>query len=63
MLKVLIHNPKFPRDRSKAVELTREQTVATLEYITSALNEGKKLKEDTVIQLLQEAGLPVKFDG
>jgi hypothetical protein len=59
---VLVKNPKDP---SKSVQLSDEQVIIVYEYVVNCRNEYQgrgKPKDSVIIQMLEEAGLPVKFD-
>lgn len=62
---VVVDNPKFPGDKSKAKSLTLEQFAIVHDYIVQARNENQgrgKPKDRKIIQLLEAAGNPIKFD-
>ena len=61
-MRILIMNPAFPKDRSKAKDLTAEQFAVVHDYIVHQLNKGLPIQNNVVIQYLKDAGLPIVFD-
>lgn len=56
-----VFNPAFPKDRSKGVALTAEQFAIVHDYIVDRVNHGLKIREDIVLEMLEQANLPVNF--
>jgi len=56
-----VFNPKFPKDRSKGVALTKEQFAVVHDYIIGQINDRKKIKEPVILDMLAKANLPVNF--
>lgn len=60
---ILIANPQFPKDKSKAVKLTKEQFAVIHDKLVESMNSGKRFKDAEAIEMLEKAGLPVKFQS
>ena len=58
---LVISNPAFPKDKSKATELSADQLAVVHDYIVERLNSRKKISEAKIIVMLAEARLPVVF--
>lgn len=56
-----VMNPSFPKDKSKAVQLTKEQFAIVHDRLIESMNGGKKLKDAEVIKTLEAAGQPINF--
>lgn len=60
---VLIHDPRYPKDRTKAKALTNEQFSIVHDYIIDCINSKRRApNERVVLAMLAEAGKPVRFD-
>lgn len=59
---LVISNPAFPKDKSKAAELSADQLAVVHEYLIECLNSRKKINEAKIILMLVEAGLPLVFN-
>jgi len=65
MKKVVVKNPNFPNDESKAKVLSDEQLEIVYDYVIMCRNENQgrgKPKDSKIIRMLEEAGIPIKFD-
>jgi hypothetical protein len=59
VMKLMIKNPAFPKDRSKAEALTKEQFAVVHDYIVGCMNAGKVPSDKVVIAACAEAGMPL----
>lgn len=48
-------------DNTKVKELTVEQFMVVHDFVIARMNAGKKIKDEEVVQRLQEAGCPIDF--
>lgn len=58
-MRIMIKNPAFPKDRTKAEALTKEQFAVVHDYIVGCMNAGKTPSEKVVIAALAQTGLPL----
>ena len=59
VMKLMIKHPQFPKDRTKAEALTKEQFAVVHDYIVGCMNAGKAPSEQVVITACAEAGMPL----
>lgn len=59
---VLIMNPAYPKDKTKARPLSQEQLDVAREYIVYCMNYRKLPKDDVIIKMLNDANVPISFD-
>ena len=60
---VSVYNPSFPKDKTKARQLTKAQFDVVHDYIIGRMNDRKKIREPIVLQMLVVAGLSVNFES
>lgn len=66
-MQILIHNPAFPKDTSKAVPLSAAQFAVVQPLIVQDVRLPKSQRlsiasmEAQIIKLCADAGLPIKF--
>lgn len=60
-MQIMIHNPSFPKDKSKAVALSKAQFDVVHDYIVECMNKRKKIAEAVIVQKLTDAGQPLVF--
>ena len=60
--RMMVFNPTFPKDRSKAKELTEKQFNIVNPYIVAQLNAGKHISEPEIMRILEAAGEQLTFD-
>lgn len=62
-MSVLIYNPAYPKNKSKAKPLSVAQFDVVKDYIVSCMNsKSRRINEAVVIDMLAKAGLPLEFD-
>jgi hypothetical protein len=63
---IKIHDPNFPNDETRAVELSLAQLQVVREYVCECLNarqgRGQRIREGRIIQMLEQAGKPIAFN-
>lgn len=63
---IKIHDPNFPNDYARAVELSPTQLQVVAEYVYECINarqgRGQRIREGRVIQMLEQAGNPITFN-
>ena len=60
-MKILIMNPAFPKDKSKAKDITVEQFEVVKDHFIECMNNHKKIKDADIIKMLADAGKPIDF--
>jgi hypothetical protein len=62
---IKIHDPRFPRDDARAVELSASQWKIVCNYVSECINarqgRGETIREGRIIQMLEQAGNPISF--
>ena len=61
-MQIMVMNPAFPKDKTKAKALSAEQFAVVHDYIVQCMNDRKKIKESAILQMLADAGKPVIFE-
>lgn len=63
-MQIKVMDPAHPRDKSKAKALSPQQFAVVHDYIVSCMNSRSgKIKEAEILRLLDEANLPLHFEG
>lgn len=60
-MNIMIFNPEYPKDKSKARPLSKEQFDVVHDYIVESMNSHKAPKDQVIVDMLIKAGLPIDF--